>query len=158
MTHPIVVGVDTTADSLAALSAAAGLAEQAAVSLIAVHVRHEPSLASVAEAAGETAALNALDEIEATTRQRVSEVMAGRHVEWRFDVVSGDPGSELMRKAVDSGAATIVVGGRNHGVVGGLALGSVAQKLVRKSPVSVLVVRDGQTHRVKETADSMAGS
>ncbi|MDQ1532594.1 MAG: hypothetical protein QOF28_355 [Actinomycetota bacterium] len=32
--------------------------------------------------------------------------------------------------------------GRGHSVVGGLVLGSVAQKLVRSSPISVLVVRN----------------
>jgi hypothetical protein len=31
-----------------------------------------------------------------------------------------------------------------------MVLGSVAQKLVRRSPVSVLVVRDGETHRVSD--------
>ena len=35
----------------------------------------------------------------------------------------------------------IVIGGRGHSLLGGLALGSVAQKLVRCSPISVLVVR-----------------
>jgi nucleotide-binding universal stress UspA family protein len=34
-----------------------------------------------------------------------------------------------------------VVGGRGHNLLGGLLLGSVAQKLVRWSPISVLVVR-----------------
>jgi nucleotide-binding universal stress UspA family protein len=38
-------------------------------------------------------------------------------------------------------AELIVVGGRGHSFLGGLVLGSIAQKLVRSSPVSVLVVR-----------------
>lgn len=44
-----------------------------------------------------------------------------------------------------------MVGGRTHGVVEGLVMGSVAQKLIRHSPVSVLVVRDGQAHRLQTT-------
>jgi nucleotide-binding universal stress UspA family protein len=56
----------------------------------------------------------------------------------------GDPATELVAAARAHHAKTIVVGGRNHGVVGGLVVGSVAQKLVRHSPVSVLVVRDGK--------------
>jgi len=153
MGDPIVVGVDTTADSLEALSAAADLAREYTAPLIAVHVRHEPSVASVANVAGEAVAMGStLDELEAITRTRVSDVMAGRHVDWRFDVTSGDPATELIKAANEHHAATIVVGGRNHGVVGGLALGSVAQKLVRKSPVSVLVVRDGHTHSVNDAS------
>ena len=157
MADPIVVGVDTTADSLGALSAAADLARQHAAPLIAVHVRHEPSVASVANVAGEAVAMETtLDEIEAITRTRVADVMAGRHVEWRFDVALGDPGTELIKAAIEHHAGTIVVGGRNHGVVGGLALGSVAQKLVRKSPVSVLVVRDGHAHSVNDASPPQA--
>jgi nucleotide-binding universal stress UspA family protein len=92
--------------------------------------------------------IEALDEAERTSRERVSDVLAGRPVQWRFQVVSGDPASALIAAARDTKAATIVVGGRSHGLVGGLVVGSVAQKLVRHSPVSILVVRDGKTHRL----------
>lgn len=150
MAHPIVVGVDTTADSLAALKAAAALAQQSDTWLLAVHVRHDPATAEVGVVAGRDAAAlrSALDDMEAITRDQVTAAMAARPVHWRLDVVTGDPATELVREATENGAATIVVGGRHHGVVGGLVLGSVAQKLVRKSPISVFVVRDGETHRV----------
>ena len=72
-------------------------------------------------------------------------------MKWRFEVASGDPAHELMEAARHAQATTIVVGGRTHGVVGGLVAGSVAQKLVRHSPISVLVVRDGETHRLEVT-------
>jgi nucleotide-binding universal stress UspA family protein len=154
MTHPIVVGVDTTADSLAALNTAAELAHHSGAPLIAVHVRHQPRLVAESPVAdGAAAVLTALDEIETATREHVTDVMAGRPVGWRLDVTVGEPAAELIKEAVDNHATTIVVGGRNHGVVGGLVLGSVAQQLVRKSPVSVLVVRDGHTHQVKEGPD-----
>jgi nucleotide-binding universal stress UspA family protein len=149
MAHPIVAGVDTTADSLAALKTAADLAQQSDTWLLAVHVRHEMASAEVGVVAGRDAvALRAaMDEMEAITRAQATAAMAGRPVHWRLDVVAGDPATELLREAVDNDAATIVVG-RHHGVVGGLVLGSVAQKLVRKSPISVFVVRDGEAHRV----------
>ena len=151
MADPIVVGVDTTADSLKALTAAADLAQEHAAPLIALHVRHEPSVASLANVAGEAVTIETtLNEVEQITRTQVADVMAGRQVDWRFAVTSGDPAHELLKAAVEHHAATIVVGGRSHGVVGGLVLGSVAQKLVRKSPVSVLVVRDGHTHSVSD--------
>jgi nucleotide-binding universal stress UspA family protein len=148
MADPIVVGVDTTADSLRALSAAADLAQDHAAPLLAIHVRAEPSLAWVASGAGEAVAIETADELEAIARTQVADVMTGRRVDWRFEVTSGDPGTELIKAAIEHRAGAIVVGGRHHGVVGGLVLGSVAQKLVRKSPVSVLVVRDDHTHSI----------
>jgi nucleotide-binding universal stress UspA family protein len=153
MARPIVVGVDPTADSLAALATAAGLAEQSHAPIIAVHVRHEPALAAEGVVGAEAAAMSTtLDEIEESTRTDATNVMAGRRVEWRLAIAAGDPAAELIKQAVSNNADAIVVGGRNHGVVGGLVIGSVAQKLVRKSPVSVLVVRDGQAHRVNDAS------
>jgi nucleotide-binding universal stress UspA family protein len=159
MADPIVVGVDASADSLGALIAAADLAQQHAAPLIAIHVRHEPILAATAASLpGEAeSVVTTLDELEAITRTQVADVMAGRHLGWRFDVTSGDPGAELTKAAIEHRAAAIVVGGRNHGVVGGLVVGSVAQKLVRKSPVSVLVVRHGRAQRVID-ADEYAAA
>jgi len=101
---------------------------------------------------------DALDEIERMSRERVADVLAGRRVRWRFEVASGDPATELMAVARLDQATTIVVGGRTHGVVGGLVIGSVAQKLVRHSPVSVLVVRDGQAHRLDAPPRPISGS
>jgi nucleotide-binding universal stress UspA family protein len=160
MAETMVVGVDGTADSLAALGSAAELAEESGAALIVVHVRHEGAVASAGSVAAHTevAMIEALDEVERASRERVADVLAGRTVPWRFEVVSGDPATELIAVALDQEATTIIVGGRNHGVVGGLVAGSVAQKLVRRSPVSVLVVRDGQAHRLDVTSAVVSGS
>jgi len=141
----MVVGVDGTADSLAALGLAAELARESGSRLLVVHVRHESGVvaANSALTGAEVAVNDALDEVEAMSRERAGDVLAGRGVPWSFEVASGDPSSELIAAARHHRAGTIVVGGRTHGVVGGLVMGSVAQKLVRHSPVSVLVVREG---------------
>jgi nucleotide-binding universal stress UspA family protein len=149
MSETIVVGVDGSADSLDALGSAAELAGESGARLVVIHVRHESGLASLGGVAGGTAALSeALDQLEEQTRQSVSDALVGRDVPWQFDVASGDPAHELIAAAHDQHAAAIVVGGRHHGVVGGLIAGSVAQKLIRHAPVSVLVVRDSHAHRV----------
>jgi nucleotide-binding universal stress UspA family protein len=153
MAETIVVGVDGTADSLAALSAAAELAEESGASLTVVHVRHEGGMSAASIEASAGAALSdALDDVERMSRERASDVLAGRKVDWRFDVAVGDPATALIAAARDHEARAIVVGGRSHGLVGGLVVGSVAQKLVRHSPVSVLVVRDGKAHYVDVAA------
>ena len=153
MAKSIVVGVDETAASLAALGWAANLAEESGAGLVAVHVRHASGVTSALGVAVGTADMyEALAELERITGENVSHALAGRKVHWRFDVRWGDPATQLIAAAVALEATTIVVGGRQHGLVGGLVVGSVAQKLVRHSPISVLVVRDGQAHRVDVSA------
>ena len=153
MANVLVVGVDGTADSLAALAAAAQLAEESSSEFVVVHVRHENWAVAVGDGqiggvAAEFAAAGSLDATEATSRERSQDVLAARRVHWRFEVASGDPATALIAAARRYAARAIVVGGRTHGVVGGLVVGSVAQKLVRHSPASVIVIRAGQNPRL----------
>lgn len=150
----MVVGVDGTAASLAGLSSAAELAEESGASLVVLHVRHDGGFAAASLEAGAEAAMSeARDQAENASREGAWQVLAGRAVHWRFDVALGAPAKELIAAARDHHANAIVVGGRNHGIIGGLVVGSVAQKLVRHSPVSVLVVRDGHTNRLETPPD-----
>src|SRR5258706_14172120 len=93
MAKPMVVGVDGTADSLCALSAAAELAEESGAGLVVVHVRHESGVVAANSAlAGAGVAINeALDEVEQMSRQRVADVLAGRRVKWRVGGGCGRP-------------------------------------------------------------------
>jgi nucleotide-binding universal stress UspA family protein len=158
MAETVVVGVDGTADSLEALRAVADMAEESGASLVVVYVRHESPL--VAESLGrggaEALTLEALDEEQKSSQDRAAAALAGRELDWRFEVASGDPATELIATARRHRASTITVGGRSHGLIGGLVLGSVAQKLVRHSPVSTLVVRDGRAHDLDAASAAQA--
>jgi nucleotide-binding universal stress UspA family protein len=55
-------------------------------------------------------------------------------------VLSGDPRQELLKCTVDVGATWLVVGRHGRGAVGRWLLGSVAEYLLRHSPVPVLLV------------------
>jgi nucleotide-binding universal stress UspA family protein len=150
--HAMVVGVDGTADSLAALLGAAELGEEAGAELVVVHFRRESWLASaVLEVSAEPAMNESLDIVDQMARESFADVLAGRRVRWQFEVASGDPATALIAAAREHQASAVVVGGRSHGIVGGLVAGSVAQKLVRRSPLSVLVVRNGRAHQVEMT-------
>jgi len=147
MVSPLVVGVDGSPESIDALRAAVGLAATTGRELIVVHVRHANALAAtgvIAEPGSGPAIGEALDAVEARSRAAAERVMRDRGVDWRFETADGDPARALIAAAREGGADGIIVGGHRHGVVGGLVTGSVAQKLVRHSPVSVSVVRDGQ--------------
>jgi nucleotide-binding universal stress UspA family protein len=146
MAHPLVVGVDASPESLDALDVAVRLARPATDPVFVVHVRHVPALATVGEgtAGVETAVLDAFEQVEQQARTEATRRLSGTGIDWSFEMRWGDPAAELIRSGAEHHAAAILVGGKAHGVVGGLLLGSVAQKLVRHSPISVVVVRDGR--------------
>ena len=144
MTHAIVVGVDGSDRSLSAVAAAANLAEHTGSRLSVVFVHAPGATAAVAVTYDGTAAPflePTINELEVISRERTFDLVANRRLEWTFDVAMGDAAHELIDVATTQAASLIVVGGRSHSLLGGLVLGSVAQKLVRSSPISVLVVR-----------------
>lgn len=80
----------------------------------------------------------ARDDLRAFGEQHVPD-----DIEWDVHLGHGDVAEELIRVAHDVGATTIVMASHPpHGVTRFL-LGSQAERLVHRSPVSVLVVRDG---------------
>jgi nucleotide-binding universal stress UspA family protein len=159
----LVVGVDGSDDSLHALDAAVTIARRGGHPMVVVYVMHVPSLSAVGEAttpSGLAAVEAALEQTETHVRAEVSDRLSGIGLGWSFEPASGDPAAELIRVAAARHADAIVVGGKSHGVLGRLLLGSVAAKLVRRSPISVVVVRDGEERsfpgRVRDTAGPQA--
>lgn len=57
-------------------------------------------------------------------------------------VAEGDPAEEILRAAKDLGVGMIVMASEGKGTTGRFALGSVADRVARTSPVPVLVIRD----------------
>ena len=143
MTQTIVVGVDGSDDSFAALASAADLAAHtgSALSVVFVHEIATGAFVATYDGIAEHYLEQTVNELEHTSRERTFDVLARRPLKWTFDVALGDPAHELIRAAITRSASLIIVGGRGHSLLGGLVLGSVAQKLVRSSPVSVLVCR-----------------
>ena len=158
MTHALVVGVDGSDSSFAALITAADLAGQTRSQLSVVFV-HDPGvaggLASAFDGSAEVYIEQTVEDLEAASRDRAFDLLADRNIEWTFDVAYGEPAHELVNVAVKRKATMIVVGGRGHSLLGGLVLGSIAQRLVRSSPISVLVVRhphiDGHVRAAETT-------
>ncbi len=59
----------------------------------------------------------------------------------RGDVRSGVPLAELLRAARSTGADLLVLGARGIGGIERFLLGSVADAVTRRSPISVLIVK-----------------
>lgn len=159
----IVVGVDGSADSRAALAWAVGEARHRGDDVVVVHVygltdEHNPYLTAFSSFGSGASARQTVGESqrwreersEATYRQAtgvlasiVSEAVGadpGVGIEQRA-VPGGRPARALLEEARD--CAQLVVGARGRGGFRGLRLGSVAEKCVRHGPCSVMVVRAG---------------
>ena len=136
--HTIVVGVDGTEESLAALSQARRLLVPGG-KLIAVSVCEE----RIAVHAGFDAPRLA-DEIT-----REAEVARARAAALIADLpgaearpAHGRPVERLLAVAAEAGADLIAVGSRGHGRLAGILVGSVAAEILHRAPQSVLVARN----------------
>jgi nucleotide-binding universal stress UspA family protein len=144
----IVVGVDGSPGSLAALRWALTEASLRGVNVYAVGSRKFPGgmggigmgmgYPMSAEGASPEAVLAA--EIEATVAAATAPAPGGEAAAATVTVsaVKGDPATELQR-AVGTGDL-LVMGSRGHGEVAGLLLGSVSQHVVNRARCPVVVV------------------
>jgi nucleotide-binding universal stress UspA family protein len=135
----LVVGVDGSAASMAAVAWAAAEAADRRRPLSLCHVIDQRWLAdvSISGAVGENVQANAralLDRAAAVA----GSVDAAAHVEGRL--LEGHPAAELIRFSIH--ADEIVLGTRGHGGFGGLLLGSVSAHVAAHSTRPVIVVRE----------------
>lgn len=143
MTARILCAVDFSASSREALRVAADLARERRAALELVHVEERPLWANEpfvhlpGDVRGD-ALVAARSEIEAWRRE--AEERAGAAVVVR--TVGGVPWSEIVAIANDDPAIeTIVLGTHGRSGVSRALIGSVAERVVRHAPCSVLVVR-----------------
>ncbi|MFF5008528.1 universal stress protein [Streptomyces phaeochromogenes] len=130
MTRPITVGVDGSAESLAAVHWAAREAVRRSLALRVVHAWEKSD--------GEDRTGDVRDALAETARE-----VTGRHPDLPVttDVLEGDRVEALVAAAAD--AETLVLGTRGHGAIVGFLLGSVGQQVVAESARPVVLVRAG---------------
>jgi nucleotide-binding universal stress UspA family protein len=84
-----------------------------------------------------------MDDLARAAKKELDGVLAKtkeRHPNVDGVVVCGDPASQILVIAKECGADTIVLGTHGRHGVSRLLLGSVAEKVVRSSPVPVLTI------------------
>lgn len=134
---PIVVGLDGSDPSWAALQHALRLSRALGATLVAAFVPHDPAIAEFS-ASALAADREIAASIEATIRQKLTDTAP----DIELTVLGhGPPGAELATHAFELHAEMIVVATRGHGLVRGSLLGSVAHHLVTHAKSPVLVVR-----------------
>lgn len=140
---PVVVGIDGSEASLAALRHGIREADWRGVEIHVVHVLDVTP-----------AVLHLQEDVTITTRQRAE---SDRAEIWRrvgpilddaaTEVVrvelDGQPGKTLTAYAEEAGASVLVVGPRGRGMMEKLILGSTAGEAVKAATCDVLVVKSG---------------
>lgn len=134
----ILVGVDGSAGSRAALTWATDLAADLRAKLVLLHV-FEP-LAHLAELAPGADLRAARGRATASVRGPMCEDLRARGLEYETLVREGEPAQVIVEAADEVGADLIVVGARAMGAVKGLLLGSTSSRLARLTPRPVVIV------------------
>ena len=147
-THPLLVPVDFSEHSKAALVFAAQLAEHIGAPIVVLHVVHDPG-----EAPGFYAGRQSTDELK-----KMEDVAAEMMEEFMKQVRADQPTSTSLRdartmllvglpatriiEAVESeGAHMVVMGSQGRTGLSHILLGSKAEQVVRLSPVPVTIVK-----------------
>jgi nucleotide-binding universal stress UspA family protein len=131
----VIVGVDGSANSQRAASAAADLARASNLPVVAVH-----AVGLLERMASDHHHMSSSERHRQITEQMESEwcsPLTGLDVDHR--IVDGSPVSALLG-SVDAPDDIIVVGRRGAGGYAGTSLGSTSTELAHRSPVPVLIV------------------
>ena len=138
----IVVGVDSSECSKAALRWAISQAQLTGATVEAVAAWQDPAMYGYFSGWAPTVFDG--DGIQAITEKTLAETVAditganGRPAQVATHVVQGHPAQVLMDAA--AGAQMLVVGSRGHGTFAGILLGSVSQHCVQHAPCPVTVI------------------
>ena len=143
----VLVPTDFSDASESALRYGKAMAEAFGASLHVVHVM-EDLLAHAWAAEVYVSSMPQLrDEIERESRQRLAALLTdAERGTYRVEtaLLAGNPFLEIIRYAKSHEVDLIVMGTHGRGPIAHMLLGSVAEKVVRKSPCPVLTVREAQ--------------
>ncbi|WP_248515031.1 universal stress protein [Salinarchaeum laminariae] len=84
---------------------------------------------------------DAQDEGAAELSEAVRDLIDDADVEFRIETAVGKPAQEIVEFAEDEGVDVIVVGSHGREGVSRVLLGNVAERIVRRAPMTVTVVR-----------------
>ena len=138
----ILVAVDFSDASVAAVEQALVLAAAFDSKVVALHVIHDP-----AEAPGFYSSKKAGKKVYRNMEEAAAKMMTAfveKHfAKWKkveARVRPGIPGDEIVRQAEEEKADLVVIGTRGHSGLKRLLLGSVADRVIRSCPCPVLSI------------------
>ncbi len=121
---------------------AVSLAEQHDATLHALYVVNTASLSDLPIDSSWEGINDALTREGKHAMEQVEEIAGG--VELETAMVDGSPAKEIVNYATEESVDVIVMGTSGRSGVDRLLLGSVAERVVRSSPIPVLTIRVGE--------------
>jgi len=143
----VLVPTDFSEASETALNYGRAMAEAFGASLHLVHVMEDLLAHAWAAEVYVASAPNLRADIERESRLRLESMLPEtdrERLQARVALLAGNPFIEIIRYAKANGIDLIVMGTHGRGPIAHMLLGSVAERVVRKSPCPVLTVRDAQ--------------
>lgn len=143
----LMVAVDASDEAGRALRHAAALADQLGASLLLVHVHEAPELGAPPPEQPQRRKIwsderrAAVAEGEAFIESQLAEVAPDYSGDYATLVCFGEPAERLAEVADERNADLLVMGSRGLTGIQRVLLGSVSYKVVRASPLPILVVR-----------------
>jgi len=147
----ILVPTDFSDTSIVAVRYGAALARAFNAKLCLLHVVHETFSDDLIAAA----TLGMLDMAKQGARDRLARILTlqeERALKPEYVVRSGAPGIEIVEYAKEHSVDLIVAATRGRGAVAHMLEGSVAERLLRKAPCPVLIVRHPEHEFVQPEA------
>ena len=147
MVAPVLVAVDFSDESEAALIWAAGYATQIKAPLLVLHVVHDPIEGPIADRVDERDLMRPLEEVAGKVFRRFIKKAKSKHPvvkgvrKIKRKLVTGIPAGRICEVAKKSGASQIVIGSHGRTGLNHLILGSVAERVVQLAKVPVTVVK-----------------
>lgn len=139
--YTVVVGVDGSRPSMAALRWAAWHTEQVGGQIVAVMAWNQPLIYNWEVPESDDIARRAATRLSEAVAEVITENSA---VTVRNEVASGHPARSLLDAAEDTEADLIAIGHRGHGGFTEALLGSVSQHVVHHARCPVVIVRGAQ--------------
>ncbi len=142
----IVVAIDGSDLSTYALRVAGRIALREESEVIAVHVRHVGGAGvGAADAVGTVDTSRFYDaarEVAAQAKESATKVLGGAGLSgWTYEERTGPQVESLVEAIKEHHGDLVVVGSHGHNPLYDLVVGSIAQGLLKRAPVSVLVAR-----------------
>lgn len=138
----LLIAYDASEHAERALQAAARLAREMPVDALLVNVRGSPVYyGELPPIDWESIAAGLRQHQDAMLADAVGRARAAGLTTVRSLALEGSPAQEIVRASVDEKVDQIVMGTRGMNALGGLLLGSVAQRVVHLAPVPVLMVK-----------------
>jgi nucleotide-binding universal stress UspA family protein len=149
--NPVLVPVDFSDYSEAALLCAAELAQVLGAELVVLHVVHDPGEApGYYSVKGRTKQLERMEDVAAQMLEEFLTMIRDKHPDLEAlqkaesQLVTGLPVNRILETAEKIQARMIVMGSQGRTGLAHMMLGSKAEQVVRLSPIPVTIVKDGK--------------